>query len=139
MARLIFRFKKRRLQDGSHSPEPKIPVTYSTSHASLETMAYLDSGSTISYLPLELAEALGFKRETARTEKASGIGGAQEVGCFHTDIRLTRHSQSIRMNHIEMLVFLDPSIEYVIIGLSPFFEKHDVNFRLKSDRIEIRE
>ena len=137
MAKLTYRFTKLKLGDGSYVKEPKIPITFIGKNTSLDAIAILDTGSTISYLPLEFASILGFEEKNATIETTKGIGGEEKVAHYAVDIKLTRKNQSVRLK-LPVLVFLDPKVKCIIIGLEPFFEKFEVNFKLEQDRIELK-
>ncbi|MCX6778367.1 MAG: retropepsin-like aspartic protease [Candidatus Micrarchaeota archaeon] len=140
MAKLVFHFTKRRLEDGTSLMEPKIPIVFTGSGAAIEAMATLDSGSTISYLPLDLAEILGFDKNRADgITIAKGIGGEEKASQFFVNLKIARKNQSVRLNNMPVLVFMDPGVKYCIIGLEPFFKKFDVYFKMSDDRIEIRD
>lgn len=139
MARFVFPFTKLRMEDGSHMKESKIPVTIIGKDGALEMMAVLDTGSTVSYLPLEIAEALGFEKSKAKTQATDGIGGKEKIGEFEITLKIARKNQSKVLSNMPIYVFMDPKTKYFILGLEPFFSSFDITFRLGESKIELKE
>ena len=127
------------MEDGSYMKESKIPVTIIGKDGALEMMAVLDTGSTVSYLPLDLAEALGFDKNKANIQSTEGIGGKEKIGEFEITLKITRKNQSKILNNMPIFVFMDPKIKYFILGLDPFFNNFDIAFRLLESKIELKE
>jgi len=139
MARLTFPFVKYKTKSGETLKEPKIPVTYIGKNGPIDAVAIVDSGSTVSYLPLDFAETLGFEIEKAESEDVDGIGGKERVGRFKIGLKITRKNQEVRIDNMPVFVFLDKTTNYFILGMEPFFERFDVSFKLLDDKIELRE
>ncbi len=139
MVRLVFPFVKRKLNDGTYVKEPKIPLTFIGKENSVEVLAILDTGSTISHIPFYLAEALGFDKSKAEPATTRGIGGEEPMADFTIDLKISRKNQSVSISHVPVLVFLDPEVKFCIIGLEPVFERFDVCFKLADGKIDMKE
>ena len=140
MSLFSFRFQKRRLDDGTYVKESKIPVTFSANGNTFPpTMATIDSGSGVCFLPLEIAEILGFNKNTAAPSNADGIGGTEPTGSFNVDVKIERPHSTKVMRNVPIFVFLNPDTKFVILGLYPLFEKFDIIFKVEQDRILLKE
>ena len=140
MAKFVFSFTKRRTKGGAVFDEPKIPVTFSGKNSQfIDTVALLDTGSTISHIPLNFAIALGFEPDSAKTTTTKGIGGEEKMAEFEIGLKITHKNQAIPSFRLPVLVFLDPNVDYCILGLCPLFERFDVNFKMAEGKIELKE
>ncbi len=139
MVKFVFPFTKRKIGENTYIEEPKIPVTYLGGGESVELNAIIDSGSTTSFLPYEIAASLGFSKEKSESATAKGIGGEEETGKFEIDLKITRKNQRAFIRKMPVLVFLNPKQKFCILGLSPLFEKFDITFRMKDGKIEMKE
>ena len=138
MAKLTFPFTKIKTAEGSFFDEPKIPVTFFTEKASIDTNAILDTGSTISHIPRDIAEALGFDEKLAEKEFTCGIAGEQRVANFQAKLKISRKGRGITINNFPLLVFLDDT-DFCLLGLRPLFLHCNVEFRMLDGKIEITE
>ena len=139
MAKFFFPFTKRRLEDGSYLKEAKIPVIFVGLDDSIETMAYLDTGSTVSHLPLEFAEALGFDSKKAKKTTTKGVAGEEDATYFKVGLKIARKNQTAFIKDMPCLVFLNPKTRFTLLGLEPLFEMFDVSFRLFDNKIELKQ
>ena len=140
MAKFVFPFTKRRTRDGTVFEEPKIPVTFNGPDGRFfDTLAILDTGSTISHLPLAVAEALGFSKESAKTATSRGIGGEEQMAEFEVGLKISRKNQTTKTLRLPIPVFLNPDVDYCSLGLCPLFEMFDVSFRMADGKIEMKE
>jgi hypothetical protein len=65
---------------------PLVQVRLSTNVTAFETLGLLDSGSTSTFLPTELAEILGLQIDPATSKPAVGAGGEFRTVDFHVTI-----------------------------------------------------
>ena len=66
--------------DGQHQRLPLLHIRLIGNTASLTTIALVDSGATVTFIPPELAEAVGLQK-MRENESAIGAGGAFRYCC----------------------------------------------------------
>jgi hypothetical protein len=113
-------------------------IRLSSGKSSLTTIGLLDSGSTTTFVPLEIAEMLSIPVE--KTDSAVGAGGR-----FNNTIRKVRIS--VLKGKIPIAVFTDfpvyvpteqDRIPYVVLGRDSVFRKFDITFRENIQRAILR-
>lgn len=104
----------------------------------LRTIALVDSGATSTFVPPELAEAVGM--ETVRQgESAEGAGGKflNDIAVFRFD--LLHGSERVYQLECESFVPKDPDrIPYVVLGRDSIFKVYDITFRENQEIVAFR-
>ena len=117
---------------------PLLHIRLSSDEDSLTTIGLVDSGSTTTFVPLELAEILSLPIE--KEDSAVGAGGR-----FQNTIR--KVNISILKGHEEVAKFLgwpayvptEPDrVPYVVLGRDSIFRKFDITFRENKQRVILR-
>lgn len=117
---------------------PMLHIRLSCGTSSLTTVGLVDSGSTTTFVPLEIAEMLSVPVE--RTDAAVGAGGR-----FDNTIRKLKIS--ILRGNRPVAVFQDfpayvptesDRIPYVVLGRDSIFRKFDITFRENLHRAILR-
>jgi hypothetical protein len=113
-------------------------IRLSCGKSSLTTIGLVDSGSTTTFVPLEIAEMLSMPVE--KTDSAVGAGGR-----FDNTIR--RVKISVLKGKMAVAVFPDfpvyvpteqDRIPYVVLGRDSIFRKFDITFRENIQRAILR-
>jgi len=105
---------------------------------SLTTIGLIDSGSTTTFVPLELAEILSLPIE----EEASAVGAG---GSFNNTIRkvnitlLKGRTAFAKFRGFPAYVPLEEGrVPYVVLGRDSVFRKFDITFRENQQRFILR-
>ena len=100
----------------------------------------MDSGSTTTFVPTEMAEILGYKFDTEHTEPAVGAGGEFTTSIFQVTIEVLKGGNPIAdLKDWKTLVPSNPkAIPYVILGRDSIFMKFDITFRERTQRTILR-
>jgi hypothetical protein len=100
----------------------------------------MDSGSTTTFVPTEIAEILGYKLDTEHMEPAVGAGGEFSTGIFQVTIETLKGGNPIaEFKDWKTLVPSNPNaIPYVILGRDSIFMKFDITFRERMRRTILR-
>jgi len=136
MKKFVFRFKEEKLGEKTDYV-PKIPVEFSNAGKRFDTLAYLDTGSTISYLPKEIAELLGLELGK-KVEKAEGIGGDEDFRASSVTLVIRQGHENSIIN-LPVFVFENPARRLVILGRLPLFQMFDICFNASENRIIMKE
>jgi len=102
------------------------------------TIALIDSGATVTFIPPDLAEAAGFK-VVERDAKALGAGGEfmNDICEFELEILKGRHA----VHYIKGRAHVPRDIgriPYVVLGRDYLFETFDITFREKREVVVLR-
>lgn len=95
----------------------------------LKTIALVDSGATMTFIPPELASAVGLEPEK-RGEAAIGAGGSFANDLCPYRIQLLKRDQPIR--DIQGVAFVPQDadrVPYVVLGRDSVFQVYDITFR----------
>lgn len=105
---------------------------------SLRTTALVDSGSSATLIETEIAEAVGFKPEGEKT--ATGAGGKFQNWTTTVDIEVLKGGRLVcQMKNIESYVPKEVGrIPYCILGRDSIFERWDIQFRERQQRMVLR-
>lgn len=96
---------------------------------SLKTIALVDSGATQTFVPPELAVAVGMERIGAG-EAAVGAGGSFPTDDYRYRIQLLKQDRAILDLEGVCLVPTEPDrIPYPVLGRDSIFQKYDIAFR----------
>ncbi len=135
-----FRYISYRLPNGAVIFLPLIHVQVSSETETLTTIALLDSGATMSFLPCEIAEILGMRVMTETPIGVETAGGA----CDFNPVVLKKLSllsggkPASEFRNMQMLV---PSpkndLPYIILGRDYLFKRFHVTFRENIRRFEL--
>jgi hypothetical protein len=119
---------------------PLLQVRLSTNITAFETLGLLDSGSTSTFLPTELAEILGLQIDPATSKPAVGAGGEFRTVDFHVTIELMKGGRPYTdFRDWKVLVPVDPrAIPYMILGRDSVFRRFDITFRELVQRTILR-
>ena len=117
---------------------PLLHIRLSHDKEGLKTIGLVDSGSTTTFVPIELADMLSVPTE--REEQAVGAGGK-----FQNTIRkltisvLKGRSPIITFSNFPVYVPTEEDrIPYVVLGRDSIFRKVDVLFRERMQRFYLR-
>jgi predicted aspartyl protease len=89
----------------------------------------VDSGATVTFIPPELAEAVGLQK-VGENESAIGAGGAFLNDIYKFEVQLLRRSDIMYSLIGEAHVPKDEGrIPYVVLGRDGIFEVYDLTFR----------
>jgi hypothetical protein len=105
---------------------------------SLTTIGLVDSGSTTTFIPLEIAEMLSLSIE--KEESAVGAGGRFPNTIRRVDIAILKGNTGVaRFSNFPVYVPTEPDrIPYVVLGRDSIFRKFDVTFRENLERVILR-
>lgn len=105
---------------------------------SLITNALVDSGATVSFLPPDLAGALGLVRK--KRESSYGAGGSFSTWSSIVDIQYLKRGRAMSTpQRVEIRVpYSRRSIPYAVLGRDSIFQLYDITFKEKAQRIALR-
>jgi hypothetical protein len=113
-------------------------IRLSCNKESLRTIGLVDSGSTTTFVPLELAEMLSAPIE--KEEKALGAGGSFQNTIRKLTISILKGKNSV-LTFPDFPVYVpteEDRIPYVVLGRDSIFRKVDVLFRERLQRVYLR-
>lgn len=113
-------------------------VRLSTTNESLTTIGLVDSGSNVTFVPLELADILSLTVE--REDSAVGAGGTFNNTIRKVDIALLKGKTPFaRFSGFPVYVPVDQGrVPYVVLGRDAVFRKFDITFRENEERFVLR-
>ncbi len=137
MVKLIFPFGRGRFSKNQN--EPRIPVILTKNGCRIKKMMLLDSGSTHIFLPLELAEKLGFdKKKAKKGNPVKGLMVSVDTKVFDINLIIGTAGQYKQLSNLEVSVLMKSDDEDdCVLGITPIFEKFNVYFKLKDYEIEM--
>jgi len=105
---------------------------------SLSTIGLVDSGSTTTFLPLELADILSLPIE--REDSAVGAGGTFRNTIRKVDIRLLKgNTPFFKFDGFPTYVPLEEGrVPYVVLGRDSIFRAFDIIFRETQQKFILR-
>jgi hypothetical protein len=108
------------------------------SSESLTTIGLVDSGSNVTFVPLELADILSLPIE--REDSAVGAGGTFNNTIRKVNIRLLKGNTSFAsFPNFPVYVPMDQGrVPYVVLGRDSIFSKFDITFRENKQRFVLR-
>lgn len=115
--------------DGEQLRLPLLNIRLIGPSDTLKTIALVDSGATLTFIPPELAAAVGLEPEK-RGEQAIGAGGAFANDLCPYRIQLLKKDQPIR--DLEGVAFVPQEadrVPYVVLGRDSIFRIYDITFR----------
>lgn len=112
--------------------EPKINLTISYEQSKLNQEFLVDSGATLSSLPLETAEELGINPVFLPRIALSGYGNTTSFG-YQADVEVTIANQQLKLP----VVFSDRQKSTALLGRKGFFENYSITFNHKNQTVEI--
>lgn len=117
---------------------PMLHVRLSHGDLSLGTIGLVDSGSTTTFVPLELAEILSLPIE--RESSAVGAGGSFNNTIRRVDVSLLKGSTVFaKFPDFPAYVPTDVGrVPYVVLGRDSIFRKFDITFRENQKRFILR-
>jgi len=126
------------LPNGGNIRLPMLHVRLSRENLSLSTIGLVDSGSTTTFVPLELAEILSLPIETESS--AVGAGGSFNNTIRRVDISLLKgNSVFAEFPNFPVYVPTDAGrVPYVVLGRDSIFRKFDITFRENQRRFILR-
>jgi len=126
------------LPNGGHIRLPMLHVRLAHVDQSLSTIGLIDSGSTTTFVPLELAEILSLPIE--KEASAVGAGGSFSNTIRKVDITLLKGRTSFaKFGKFPVYVPTDEGrVPYVVLGRDSIFRKFDVTFRERQQRFILR-
>jgi len=135
---ITYRYLSYKLPNGSTIHLPLVPVRLSRNGESFSTIALVDSGSTTTFIPFEIAEIFSLPIE--QQEEAIGAGGTFQNTIRKVDIAILKGNTVIaHFKDFPVYVPLDEGrIPYVVLGRDSIFRKFDVTFRENKQRIILR-
>jgi len=126
------------LPDGGKIHLPMVHIRLSISSESLTTIGLVDSGSNVTFVPLELADILSLPIE--REDSAVGAGGTFNNTIRKVNIRLLKGNTSFAsFPNFPVYVPMDQGrVPYVVLGRDSIFSKFDITFRENKQRFVLR-
>lgn len=126
------------LPDGGNIRLPMLHVRLSHGDLSLGTIGLVDSGSTTTFVPLELAEILSLPIE--KESIAVGAGGSFNNTIRRVDISLLKGNRVFaKFPNFPVYVPTDAGrLPYVVLGRDSIFRKFDITFRENQMRFILR-
>lgn len=126
------------LPNGAHIRLPMVHVRLSHGDLSLSTIGLIDSGSTTTFIPLELAEILSLPTE--KQESAIGAGGSFDNTIRRVNIALLKGRTTFaEFSNFPAYVPTDPDrVPYVVLGRDSVFREFDITFRENKQRFILR-
>ncbi len=124
--------------DGQHQRLPLLHIRLIGNTDSFTTMALVDSGATVNFVPPELAEAVGLQklRENASAE---GAGGTFMNDVYKFEVQLLRKSDVMYTLVGEAHVPKDEGrIPFVVLGREGIFDAYDITFRERKQCISLK-
>lgn len=117
---------------------PLLHIRLACGDASLRTIGLVDSGSTSTFIPLEIAEMLALP--VVRQESAIGAGGRFQNTIRTVNISLMKGTSHVFTFHdFPAYVPTEPDrIPYVVLGRDSVFRKYDVIFRERQRRVLLK-
>ncbi len=117
---------------------PMLHIRLSCGKSSLTTIGLVDSGSTTTFVPLELAEMLSIPVQ--RTDTAVGAGGGFDNTIRKVKIDILKGKTPIAIfPDFPAYVPTEPDrIPYVVLGRDSIFRKFDITFRENLQRVIFR-
>ncbi|MBI5148210.1 retropepsin-like domain-containing protein [Candidatus Pacearchaeota archaeon] len=129
-----FKYKSSRLKSGDIIYRPMIPLTLE-SHERIDVIAILDSGSDMTIIPKELAEAIGVKY-TGENE-ISGIAGIPVKSKEGKVKIIFGKGHEVYSFDVPILVPEKEDIQ-IIIGRAGFFNEFKITFDESARKIEFK-
>ena len=117
---------------------PMIHIRLSSGKDSLTTTGLVDSGSTTTFIPLEIAEMLSLPIE--KQDSAVGAGGRFQNTIRRVDISILKgHSVVAKFSNFPAYVPTEPDrVPYVVLGRDSIFRKFDITFREHKEKVILR-
>jgi hypothetical protein len=117
---------------------PFLHIRVAYKESSLRTIGLVDSGSTTTFIPLEMAEMLAIPVE--KEDSAIGAGGRFQNTIRRVDIAILKGISSIaRFTNFPAYVPTESDrIPYVVLGRDSIFRKFDVIFRERIQRVLLK-
>ncbi|MGD0449430.1 MAG: aspartyl protease family protein [Candidatus Bathyarchaeia archaeon] len=117
---------------------PLLHVRLSYKDAKLRTIGLVDSGSTTTFVPIELAEMLAIPVETQ--VQAVGAGGRFQNTIRKVNISILKGTTPIVTfpNFPAYVPTEADRIPYVVLGRDSIFRKYDVTFRERQQRVLLK-
>jgi hypothetical protein len=111
-----------------------------TEKNTLQTVALVDSGSTTTFVPTDMAEILGLTVDPSKSDTAIGAGGEFRTIKFDLTIQLLKGG--IAFDEFKDWPVTVPvnreAIPYVVLGRDSVFLRYDVTFRERQRRTILR-
>jgi hypothetical protein len=105
---------------------------------SLRTPALVDSGATLTFIPPELAEAVGLQLVEKNAE-ATGAGGDFANDLYEYEMEILQGAQIIHPFRGRAFVPQEEGrVPYVILGRDAIFQEYDITFRERLQRVVFR-
>jgi Aspartyl protease len=109
---------------------------------SFTTIALVDSGATTTFIPPELAEAVGLARhgpDEPEGVPATGAGGSFPNDLFTYDIDIMKGGKAfLRISGVAMVPREKGRIPYAVLGRDNLFRIYDITFREQRQLIVMR-
>ena len=110
---------------------PKISITFFGMNIESEVLSLIDSGSDVTIIPMDLANALGIEISDNEIE-IDGIGGMAEPFKSKVTIKIDDLSPIPKM---DLYVSKDSKWDFVLIGRNLFFEYFKITFYENRKRV----
>jgi len=114
---------------------PKIPVTISYKGNRIETWAIIDSGSDVSILPREIANALCTELSGKQVDIAGMGGGLLKVVTDYINLGIA----GINLPQTKVFIPVEGSkdAEQFILGHEPLFKEFNITFEYNAKKITL--
>ena len=121
---------------------PMVHLRITQSNNTISTTALLDSGATVSYIPIELAEIVGFQfpgqYKVQISEGAGGKFNSYVVNFDRLDVLKNRDIFQTFRNAEILVPGSHDLIPYAILGRDYIFENFDITFREREKKVVLR-
>jgi hypothetical protein len=106
----------------------------------MQTVALVDSGSTTTFVPTDMAEILGLNVDPSTSERAIGAGGEFRTINFNITIQLLKGGYVFdEFKDWPVTVPVNrEAIPYVVLGRDSVFLRYDITFRERQRRTILR-
>lgn len=133
-------FYDSRLKANFHLPMMHIRIVQNGQ--SMRTDALLDSGATVTYIPIEIMDMLGVQFpgtfDSADSVGAGGQFDSYRVSIDRMDI-LKNQDHLFQFENLKVLVPKSPdAIPYTILGRDSIFHHFDITFREREQKVVLR-
>ena len=136
---IIFRYVHIPRPDGTLRKAPFIPVyTRNRFGKLMKVVALLDSGVDNTVIPKDLANLLGLREKTSKTETTAGIGGQVIVKKARFLFMVKGNREKYNMDVPALILQESGSDVPLLLGRNGFFENFHITFKQSEEKIILK-